>query len=190
MSIGELLTRLLAELKPLLPGVIVLIVATLVAMLSLFLNARYVWIQSKKFPLPSLFFGLNKTGVVCISCAWLKLIFPIVYIVSFQKLELIQYLVFVIPGLLLALLSGSFSKFLSKLLYLAMETAGVFSASLICGYITEMRADTWFILIYAAIGIFMILFAVYLFLQDLERISAMRKISADQVWRVAKNETE
>ncbi len=188
MGPGELIIRVFSQLKPLLPSVVAVVIVTVLTMIYLYLVGRFAWLKSKKFSLASIFFGLDGIGVVHISCAWLRLLFPIIFIISFQKLVLIQYMMIIIPGLMMVFFSGSLSGALSSLFNLVLELAGIVSASLICGYITEMHAGTGFKLIYAAIGIFMILFGIYLFLQDLDRISISRKVDADHIWGITDEE--
>ncbi len=190
MNISELIPRILLELEPLLVGVAAVVAATVVAMLCILIRARSVWVKHKRFALPSLFFGLNNKNVVRLACAWMRLIFPIVFLLSLKEPVLIQYLMILIPGLILVILSESFLKAISTLLYLVLELAGIFSAGLICGYITEVGAGAGLWLIYGAIGIFMVLFMIYLFLQDIERISMSRKIRAKQIWGNIKDEAE
>ncbi len=190
MGFGELIARLFSQLEPLVPGVITVVVATVAAMLYLYLVGRFAWLKNNHFSLASIFFGLDTVGVIHISCAWLKLIFPIVYIVSFQKLVLIQYLMILVPGIVLIFLAGSVGKAVGSLFNLVLEMGGIVSASLICGYIREMHAGIGFKLVYGAIGIFMVLFVVYLFLQDLERISMSRKVEAERIWGITDDEIE
>ncbi len=190
MSVGEVLVRILAELKPLLPSVITVVVATVLAMVYLYISGRHAWLKSKRFSLAGLFFGLDTRGIIGLSCAWLKLLLPVVYIFSFRELTVIQYLSIIVPGVILAACTGRLTKVLASLANLLLEMVGIVSASLICRYMTELRSGVVFTIIYIAIGIFLVLFAVYLFMQDLERISATRKVDAAQIWRSSEHEEE
>lgn len=183
MSVGEIAVRILAELRPALPGVIAAVVATLAALLILSLMSRGVWVSDRRFPLPSLFFSLEGKGVLRLACAWLKLIFLIVFLVSFQKMALIQYLMILFPGVLLAVLGGGPKQVLSGLFWFVLQMLGLTCANLVCGYIMDMSAGIGFLLIYIAISLFMILFSIYMFLLDLDSISGNRAVDASRIWR-------
>ncbi len=190
MSFGEIAVRVLADIKPLLPGFIAAIVATLIAMIVISILGRHTWVGKRHFPLPSLFFSLDARGTLRIACAWLKLIFLIVFLVSFQKMVLIQYLMILLPGLLLALLAGRLSQIGSGLFWLLLQLMGLFCANMVCGYIRDMAAGIGFILVYIAISVFMALFSVYMFLLDLDSISGSRSIDANQIWRTKQHEED
>ncbi|MBS6398146.1 MAG: hypothetical protein KH452_13530 [Clostridiales bacterium] len=182
MSITELLFRLLAALRPMLPGMIAAVAATLAALVILYVLCRTAWVPDKGFRLAGLFFGLDGRGAVQLACAWLKLIFLIVFVVGFQKLELLNYLMLLLPGLVLALSDRGVSRQGGSLLWLLLQMVGLVSANLICGYIRDMSGGLGFILLYVAMGLFLILFSVYLFLNDLAGISEGRDVDARQIW--------
>lgn len=188
MSVSESLNRMLVEMTPLVPGLLTCVVATAVALAVLYFRGRNAWVDQGRFSMASLFFGLDGWGTVSISCAWLKLIFLIVYLVSFQKLVLIQYLMILIPGLVMMVCTRTWGKAMSSLLWLVMELAGLVCASLVCGYIREMAAGIGFVLVYVAIALFLALFGIYLFLTDLGNISQERSVDPKKIWRKSEHD--
>ena len=182
MSVVEFLLRVLLELKPLLPCMTAAIVLTVAVLVFLLLYSRNIWVDSHRFRLAGLFFGLNGRCSLRLACAWLKLIFLLVFVLGFQKLSLLHYLMLLIPGTLSALCAGSIGGRIGSLLWLALQTVGLLSVNLICGYIRDLSGTAGFFLIYAAMGLFLILFSVYLFLNEVNAISAQRDVTAPQIW--------
>ena len=180
MSIIEILIRIFAELRPLLPAMLVAVFATTAAFTALLLLTRDVWVQDRRFYITGLFFGLDRTGSLKLACAWLKLLFLVVFIVAFRKLNLLSYMALLIPGALGAACGRGLIKKLSDLMWLVLQLV---SANLICGYIQEMAGGPVFVLLYVVMGVFLILFSIYLFLNEINAISAAREITAAQVWQ-------
>ncbi len=190
MSAGESILRILAAMKPLLPGMLIAVAATMIALVVLSAMSRHAWVDQKRFSLPSLFFSLDGKGTLRLACTWLKLIFMVVFLVSFQKLVLIQYLMIVIPGGILVVLAGRVREVFSGLLWFALQLLGLLCSNLVCGYILDMDAGIEFLLIYIVIGVFEGLFSLYLFMLDLESISGSRIIDAHKTWRITEDEEE
>lgn len=182
MSVIELLLRALSELKPLLPGMIAAVVMTVLALVGLLLCCKNAWVDSRRFRLVGLFFGLNGRCSLRLACAWLKMIFLVVFVVGFQKLFLIHYLMILIPGLISVLCGDGFAGRISSLFWLVLQTAGLLSVNLICGYIRDLSGSGGFVLIYITMSVFLILFSVYLFLNEVNAISLQRDVDAEQIW--------
>ena len=182
MSVVEFLLRVLLELKPLLPCMTAAVGLTAIALVFLLLYSRNVWVDSRRFRLAGLFFGLSVRCSLRLACAWLKLIFLLVFVLGFQKLSLLHYLMFLIPAIISALCADGIGGRISSLLWMALQTVGLLSVNLICGYIRDLSGTVGFLLIYAAMGLFLILFSVYLFLNEVNAISMQRDVAAPQVW--------
>lgn len=181
MNVVEFLLRVLSALRPMLPGLLAAGLATLLALIVLFFLCRNAWLPDSRFRLAGLFFGLDRRGRIRLACAWVKLIFSLVFVVGFQRL-LLQYLMFLLPGALLALSDAGLQKKASSLFWLTLQTVGLLSTNLICGYIQEMGMDVGFFLVYMAMGLFLILFSAYLFLNELAAISIQRDVDARRIW--------
>ena len=76
---------------------------------------------------------------------------------------------------------------LGSLLWLLLQLAGLVSVNLICGFIRDMAGSGGFILIYVAMGLFLILFSVYLFLNEINSISMQRDVDAEALWDRSEN---
>ena len=182
MSILELLLRVFSELKPILPAMIAAVASTLLALVVLLVCSKNVWLESRRFHLVGLFFGLNGRSSLRLACVWLKLIFLVVFVVGFQKLTLLHYLTFLLPGLIAALCGAGFFGRISSLFWLMLQAVGLISVNLICGYIRDLAGGVGFVLVYVAMGVFLVLFSVYLFLNEVNTISMQRDIDAERVW--------
>ena len=98
MSVVEFLLRVLSELKPLLLCMITAVALTAAVLVFLLLYSRNVWVDSRRFRLAGLFFGMNGRCSLRLACVWLKLIFLLVFVLGFQKLSLLHYLTLLITG--------------------------------------------------------------------------------------------
>ena len=125
---------------------------------------------------------MNRRCSLWLACAWLKLVFLLVFVLGFQKLVLMHYLMVLIPGLVAALCASGFRGRVGSLLWLLLQTAGLLSVNLICGYIRDLSGTEGFLLIYVVMGIFLLLFSVYLFLNEVNAISAQRDVDAEETW--------
>ena len=182
MNIVELFLRVLSELRPMLPGMIVAVAATMIALTVLLAFSKNVWVEERRFHISGLFFGLNTRGSLQLACAWLKLIFMLVFIAGFQKLSLIQYMMLLIPGILGSLSGKGIFASLSQMFWFLLQFAGLLSVNLICGYIRDMAGGVGFVLLYLVMGLFLALFSVYLFLNEVNTISVQRDVDAEQIW--------
>lgn len=187
MSVVEFLLRVLSELKPLLLCMITAVALTAAVLVFLLLYSRNVWVDSRRFRLAGLFFGMNGRCSLRLACVWLKLIFLLVFVLSFQKLSLLHYLTLLITGGISALCAEGVKGRLGSLLWLLLQLAGLVSVNLICGFIRDMAGSGGFILIYVAMGLFLILFSVYLFLNEINSISMQRDVDAEALWDRSEN---
>ena len=182
MSLDEFMQRILLELRPMLPALAASVILTLLVVPALMKLCRGTWVRTRGFRISGLFFGLDARDVIGLACAWLRLIFILVFIVGFQKLVLLSYWMFILPGAIGVLCAKAVSKKLSRLLWLFLQTAGLLSVNLICGYIRDMDGGTGFFVIYVTMGIFLALFSIYISLMEAGEISDGRGIDAGKTW--------
>lgn len=182
MSMTEFAMRVFLELRPMLPQFAAAVVLTLLVLPLLAVFCRRSWVLDRGFCIGSLFFGLTGREILRLSCAWLRLIFLIVFIISFRKMSLLGYWSFLLPSLLTAICGETYPKKLSGFLWTALQTVGLLSANLICGYIIDMDGSIGFFIIYIAMGLFLSLLGIYLFLLELDGISRARFVEAEKVW--------
>ncbi len=182
MSASELILRALAQLRPALPALIAAVAATIGAGLGLAIYVHGVWVQEKRFSLAGLFFGMERRASVRLACAWLRLIFMLVFLIGFQKLELLHYELLLLPGLIFILTERKPVRAGTDLLWLALDLLGLLSANLVCGYVRDMDGGLGFLLLYIAMSLFLALFNIYLFLNELDYISDQRAVDPEQIW--------
>ncbi len=182
MSTREFLMRVLLGLSPMLPALVTAVVITLLASVILTVICRRTWVYDKGFPISGLFFGLTGRGSLRLACAWLKLIFLVTFIVGFKKLNILGYGMFGLTGVIEALCAPAFIRKLGGMFWLVLQTAGLLSVNLICGYILDMDGGWIFYLVYGAMGLFLTLFGIYLFLLEVNDISDGRHADAEEIW--------
>lgn len=191
MSVGEFLLRLLSALRPMALGIIAAMAATLLLLLVLFIRCRNVWVTNKRFRFLGLFFGLGTKETLRIACSWLKFVFVIVFLVGFTKLEAVQYIMFLIPGLILAVTEPGVTKKLVGLFWLVLQGAALMATNLICGFYTEMHGSTPLLVLYILMGIFVSLFSLYFLWTEIANVSVERDIDPEKIWgKTAADEEE
>lgn len=181
MSATELLLWSASRLKVMLPAAIAAGVLTLGLLAVLSVLTSRTWIQNKGFTAAGFFFGLNAKGRLQVSCAWLKLVFTLVFLASFQKMEVIHYMMLVIPGLLLVF-TMTRMQILSSLMWLVLQIGGILSSNTVCGYIKDVYAGVTLVLVYIAMALFVAIFAVYMFLTEIDVISERRRVNPRKIW--------
>lgn len=175
------LLHILAQLHPLVLPVAAVALLTLLAAGVLWLLCRRAWVSDKPFRLLGLFFGLTGRGILRLACAWVKLLSVGVYVAAFQGLEPLHYSMVLLPGLICALADRP-SGWAEQLFWLSLQSGGLVAVNLLCRFIRNMNGGSIYVLIYTAMGIFLCLFSVYLFLNELTTISRHRKIDPEKTW--------
>ena len=185
-----ILLQTFAQLRPMLPALITAMSLTMLALVILMLAARGAWVTERRFHITGLFFGLGGMGSLKLACCWLKLIFVIFFVIAFRQLDLLQLMMVIIPGATGAVAGKSLLKGAGDFIWLFLQLAGLISANLVCGFIREMAGGAPFVMLYIAMGAFLILFSIYLFLNEMNAISASRDIKPEQIWREEQYEIE
>lgn len=179
MSAEELLIRTMAQVFPLLPYMLVVAISSAIVLPVLLILSRGLWADQRRFRFLSLFFALSARESICLACVWIKLLLLVSFLVSFQKLDVPQYLLFFLPGAIYVLWTRRKTRLLGRALWLVLESAALMSCSLICGYIQYVHAGLHFIVVYVIMAVFTALFGVNLFLLELDDISAGRKMDLE-----------
>lgn len=133
------------------------------------------WVNRKSFRWMGAFFNLDGVQVIRLTCAWIKLVLLIIYLCMFEELSIPKYIIFLIPGIIYVFDFRHPGRIPGRLFWLIIETIGLITANIVCGYIHDMRPGPVFTIIYIAISIFLGLFGVYLFITELGDISESRK---------------
>lgn len=182
MSLTELAVRVMAYAQPLIPYMLVVALATAAVLPVLLFLGRGVWVDRGRFRWMGLFLGLGRWDCLRLGCAWIKLLVLLSLLASFQKLGMAQCLLFLVPGLVQCLSGRELSRIPGRIVWLAMELVALLSCNMVCGYIRDVSAGTLYYVIYIFMALFAALFGVYLFLTELNDISAGRSTDLEYEW--------
>lgn len=174
MTIQEFLLRMLIFVQPSIPAVLAVLLVTMVVAAVLLVRVRGLWADQKRFRWLGIFYELGTRDRLCLACSWLRLMFLLVLLVQFKKLDALSFLLFLVPALVCVLTTGKGKKIPSKLLWLAAEMVALLSSNLVCGFYHDMQGGIGFVSIYVLMALFTSLFGIYLFLMDLSDISEGR----------------
>lgn len=181
MTAGELFARILGQGIPWIPTMITIVATTLLALALLLPLTRDLWLDQKRFGYMALFFDMKAMDCVRTACAWIKMIVVITFIIQFQKLSVVDYMLIFIPGLVYALLIGSFGKMFNRILWLILQLIGMVSVNAICGYVLDLRPGVEYVILYVFLGIFLGLFALYLFINEVHDVSIERRANIGKI---------
>ena len=185
----EWVLRILAALKPALPATIVALGATMIVFNMLWYYCRNSWVNRKSFKVAGLFFSLGNQGALQLSCAWLKFVFAVFFVVAFQKMTMLHYIMFLFPALILMLSGILTGRKFYNLFWFILQTVGLVSTNLICGYYRDISGEFGLLAIYVFMGLFLILFSAYLFLNEVADVSNQRDVNAWEIWKQEKQPT-
>lgn len=181
MDIGRTLLYLISGMEPLVPVMIFSALFTLLVTVLLYVLARDAWFDQLKFRVLGVFYGLGGYDCFRLAVSWTRLAMTIYYIVMFREMEPVDLVAYLIVGALYILDVRKPARIVKNIFWMAILTAGLFAVNLVCSYIgTLLVFDIKPWVIYVFMGIFMCLFALYLFLQELEEISSDRKIDPEK----------
>lgn len=176
MTVQETLLRIFYAALPLLPFMAAAGGATAAALAALLALSRGLWVDRPAFRWLGLFFGLGRWDCARLGCAWLKLCLLLAYLAAFQKLTAAHYVLFAAPALLFCVQPRTPGSIPGSLLGCVMELVGVGAANIVCGYIRDMHPGAGFVVVYVLISVFLALYAVYLFLTELNAVSNGRRV--------------
>ena len=190
MSAEELAVRVLAQMEPLLPYMLAVTAATAAALVPLLLLSRGLWVDQPRFRWLGLFFGLSTGDCARLACAWSKLVLLLGYLAAFRKLDTANYLLFLAFGAVYAVSFHDLARIPGRILWLALELVALVSCNLLCGYIRDVNGAALLRTAYILMAIFMSLFGAYLFLIELNDISAGRHTELGYEWQKGPEDEE
>lgn len=176
MTLQETVLLVFYAAEPLLPFMAVAGILTGLALVALLILSHGIWVDRPGFRWLGLFYGLSGMDCVRLSCAWLKLCLLLSYLVAFQKLQATHYILAAVPCLLFSLSVREIRSIPTHLLGCLMELVGLFAVNVVCGYIWDMHPGVGFLLVYILLCLFLALYAVYLFLTELNAVSNGRRV--------------
>lgn len=182
MTFSELAVRVLAQAEPLLLYMLAVAVPTILLLPAFLRLGRNVWMDQKRFRWFGLFLGLSGWDCLRLACSWIKLLLLVSFLLAFRKLGAPQYLLFLVPGVLQCLSARGALRVPGRLVWLALEFVALLSCNMVCGYIRDVTAEALFYVLYICMALFSALFGGYLFLTELNDISAGRGANFEYEW--------
>jgi len=176
MKAYEFIIRFLNSISPLSYVLIVCAIITFAMAVLLLIFSRNMWITNKKFKYFSIFFSLGPVQKWRLAACWMKFLVLIIYVVTFQKLQANHFAVFVILAIISVLSKRGILKLLSNIISNAVEGFGLYAINMICAYIYDAGSNAVYIAIYIAASLFIIVYGIYIFLNELNDISEERKL--------------
>ena len=181
MEIGRVLLHLVSNMESLVPAMIFCAGVTLFCTMVLYFLAGDVWFDHARFRVLGVFFGLGNYDCYRLSLSWIRLLLTIYFVVSFRELDTVAIVAFLMIGILYVLDLRKPRRIIKNALWMLIVTASLFAVNLVCGYIKTLITFDWKAwVIYVFMSIFMCLFALYLFMQELEDISSDRKLDPEK----------
>ena len=182
MSAWEAIVRVLAQMEPLVPYMLYAVAATIIVLPFLLLSARGLWIDRPAFRRIGMFLGLRGWDCVRLAGAWVKLLLLLAYLASFRRLDIAQYLLFLIAGTAFVISASDHARIPGRVLWLALEFIALLSCGMLGGYIHDVNGAAIYRAAYWMMAIFTALFGVYLFLTELNDISTGRRTELGCEW--------
>lgn len=179
----EAALRVLVQVEPLLPLLLIVAVPTLIALPVLLLASRGLWVDRRAFHWLGLFLGLKGWDCVRLAGAWVKLLLLLAYLIFFQKLSAANYLLVLIPGIVYCGSARDLARIPGRLVWFFLELVALMSCNLLCGYIRDVNGAALVVAAYVLMAAFTALFGVYLFLTELNDISAGRRTKLEYEWQ-------
>lgn len=188
MGLEGILLQLITKIEPLVPVMLFCAGVTFVVIAILYIMAGDVWIDQGRFRVLGAFFGLNGYDGYRLSLSWVRFLMTLFFVVAFRNLELEtdlrqvarspQYAAYLLVGVLYALDFKRPQRILKNVFWFLVVSCGLFATSIMCGYMQSLpKFNFGVFMIYAFMGIFMTLFAFYLFLLEVDEVSKDRSIN-------------
>lgn len=175
MSTNDILLLNMYAIKPMLPCILVLLVASVVAFAIILAKSRGIWFGSKNFAL-SLFSELRSVLAIKLACAWIKCVTVCFFLLSFTQLTGAHYLFVLTPCVIILLLNTSLVEWITHFVSIAIQILGLFAANILCSYIIQFEMKLAYIFLYVLVALVLSLYSVYIFISEIDFISARRSI--------------
>lgn len=182
MTLSELAIRVLAQAEPLLLHMLAVAIPSILLLPVVLHLGRSLWVDQRRFRWMGLFLGLSGWDCLRLACSWIKLLLLISFLAAFRKLSVPHYLLFLVPGVLGSLSARGALRMPGRLVWFGLEVVALMSCNMVCGYIRDVTAETLFYVLYICMALFTALFGVYLFLTELNDISAGRGTNFEYEW--------
>ena len=182
MTFAEIFYRLQEGLRPLAVYLIPITAITLAAAFILSFFTRKLWVGDRNWKRLGIFFSLNFKQRISLSCAWLKLVIMLLYLVILRELDTIHYFVLALTAVIMCIFSEPVSAVLEIFFWSFLELWAVFAANLVCSYYLTISSSAVVMAIYIFMSIFVLLLGVYRFIMETDLISESRTINPGKIW--------
>lgn len=177
MSFSDGLARVFTYIAPLAPYTVRVVAVTLLVFCVFLLLGRQCWIGKRSFKYLGIFYEIGIWEAVRLSLSWIRFVLTLAFVFSYKELETVHYVLYLMIGILFLPEFKEPLHFLTNIFWLALETIGVFTVSILSGYLSSLyQVGFWLSFVYWLIAVFVALFSLYLFLAEMEGISSGRSV--------------
>lgn len=180
MSITDMIALNIYAIKPLLPCIFVIVVATVAMFSFILIKSKGIWFGKKNFEQFGLFVELHSSLALKLACLWIKLIVVCYYLLSFTQLEVIHYIFLIVPCIIILIFSFSVMEFITHFFGIVIQFIGVLAANILCSYIMQFEMKISYVFIYVLIAMILILYSVYIFITEVDFVSARRSVKIEK----------
>lgn len=124
--------------------------------------------------LHGLFMGLSILNQVQLSLLYLRCSFVVWCLLARDGIELSGFMILIILGVCLGLLTGKPIKLLEELANTALQVIGFYVGGMLLAYMREVRFDWGIMWVYILLGCFMTTYCLYFFVRDIKNFSQER----------------
>lgn len=175
MSAQEVILRTFNLLESMYIPIVAVIVATCICFPILLYVAKSTWLDRVGFRIVGVFAQMSWGDCIRLAGSWTKLIFAVVFLVCFQKLELIHFVAYATAGMLYGVNLRKLHYIFPRIFFLAVQCVAQGSVNLICSYMLDVRISAPYMAIYILLALFVLVFAIYSFVTEVNEISLGRK---------------
>lgn len=152
----------------------ILIIAFAILLLTIDYN-----LQKRRTMFLGIFVNLDTPNVVKLSCVFLKLLFIVFCVISMKTLNQAHYLYLVMLIILINLLKFKFKTIPFSIINNVLLVGGLIFANIISEFINQVRFELDIAIVYWLWGIFLMLYAVYIFLNEIGQIMTGKRVITD-----------
>ncbi|WP_317855577.1 hypothetical protein [Chakrabartyella piscis] len=175
MGVQEYILRLMVALQPMLVCIIAVVIITCLCLPILVVKSRGLWFDKANFKFLSLFYKMSFYDCVRLASASVRCIMVVVFVIQFAKLQAIHLVCFGMVAVLYAFDKREMTRTLSNIIWIVVQLVSLLSLNVVCGYILDMSTGVAFVAVYVVLGIFVTLFAIYLFITEINEVSMGRR---------------
>ena len=175
MSKSVFLMRAWASMTEIVPAVLVAAGLAVLWLFVVLLLARNLKMDSGRFKCIAVFYGLSFKDCLAVAASFCRCVFAAYFLLSYTDLALIHYAAIVVFGIMYLIFGGALRRKLAGVLWILAELLIMFSAGMVKNYINLFGETALFVGVYWAISAFLTIFALFVFLNELNDVGQNRK---------------